>query len=204
MQRLPSAPSLPAPPPGTAASDVAEHALATSAGPSYSRNSTRPSGVVPKPLRKVHSELHFPVGFGPAVTREEAKSPLTTFAGKVDLWAKKAATGQGQMIDTAVRWLMIADRTNARTLDMRGLRLTSLPDCLHELTFLAELNLSHNRLRSIPELPKSLTSLDVRFNDDVELPAIPRTLHELKVDPSVAVRKLQEMEALSIMLRGSL
>lgn len=177
---------------------------ATSAGPSYSRSSTKPTGVIPKPLRKVNSALHFPVGFGRATSQELAASPLTTFAGKIDHWANTAMTQQGQDITMAARLLNFADRTGAESLDLRGLRLTSLPDCLHELNSLKELNLSNNQLKEIPLLPKSLTSLDLRENEAVELPAIPRTLHELKVDSSVAARKLQEMERLTMQLRESL
>lgn len=191
----------------TLASDdtpVAAQPQYASAGPTYMRNSTRPTGTIPKPLRKVSSNMHFPVGFGPATSQELAASPLTTFAGKLDQWANTAVTQQGQDIYTAVRLLNSADRTQAETLDLQGLRLTSLPDCLHELDSLKELNLSNNRLGTIPPLPRFLTKLDLRRNGNVELPVIPRTLRDLKVDPSAAARKLQELESLSMILRESL
>lgn len=177
---------------------------AASAGPSYLRSATKPSGVIPKPLRKINSHMHFPVGFGPATSKEQAASSSSTFAEKIDHWANTATTEQGQNINRAVQLLNFAEQTGAETLDMRGLRLTSLPDCLHELSSLEELNLSDNRLGEIPPLPRFLTSLDLRRNEAVELPTISRTLHDLKVDPSVAARKLQEMERLAMKLRESL
>ena len=138
-----------------------------SAGPSYLRRSTKPTGVISRPLRKVNSEMHFPVGFGPATSRELAASPSITFAGKISHWTNTAMTQQAQNVTTAARLLNFADQTGAESLDMRGLRLTPLPNCLYKLNSLKESNLSNNRSGKIALLPKFLTSLDLRKNEAV-------------------------------------
>lgn len=176
----------------------------SSAGPTYKRNSTLRGRALPKPVRAASSDLHFPVGFGPATTQDEAASPLTTFSGKIDVWARTARTEQGQNIGTAERLLNLAYKNGSESLNLEGLRLTSLPDCLGELNSLKVLNLSNNRLGKIPPLPRSLTSLDLRDNEAVELPAIPRPLRDLRVDPSVAASKIKELELQILKLRESL
>ena len=204
MQRLPAPRPLQISHSAIDDAPVTANPQAVSAGPPYTRNATRPTGRIPKPLRKSSSDLHFPVGFGPATTQEQARSPLTTFAGKVNQWASTASTLVDQDITKAVRLINFADRTHAETLDLHGLRLTTLPNCLHEMHSLKKIDLSQNMLSEIPPLPKFLTSLDLRDNEGVKLPAIPEGVRELKVDPLIAAANIGELESLIMKLKVNL
>ena len=59
-------------------------------------------------------------------------------------------------------------------------KLTSLPDCLAQLTSVTHLKVSFNELGALPALPPALTILDVRVNVLLELPHLPQTLTTLE------------------------
>ena len=73
----------------------------------------------------------------------------------------------------AVRRITLCYHNMSITLDLRGLRLRTLPNELFQLRFLTNLNLSNNRLEIIsPEIAnlQSLRELDLRYNQLTTLP----------------------------------
>ncbi len=67
------------------------------------------------------------------------------------------------------------------TLDLSGQNLGTLPDCLYELRFLDNLNVSGNELVTLPRLPPRLTQLTASENSLVSLPALPPHLTHLSL-----------------------
>ncbi len=73
----------------------------------------------------------------------------------------------------ALRRIEKAERTRAKSLSLRGMRLTALPEGIGELSALTELDLSANQLTALPEeigQLSALTYLDLRENQLTELP----------------------------------
>lgn len=82
----------------------------------------------------------------------------------------------------AISRIQQAHRTNAAELDLSRLQLTQLPDCLDMLSSTVVLNVSQNRLTSLPAMPPSLLALDVRANQLVSAHTIPANLRALSTN----------------------
>lgn len=137
-------------------------------------NRIRPS-VLP-PLRSVKSANCFPEGFGAALPVAQQPMPEATFSRLLTQWVRGGAVDEwaGRMV--AAARMREARTQSGASLDLQDLKLSSLPDCLHGLTRLEQLDASGNRLGALPALPKKLTRLTVAGNRLTALPDLPDTL----------------------------
>ncbi|MES2832116.1 MAG: hypothetical protein V4695_09000 [Pseudomonadota bacterium] len=92
---------------------------------------------------------------------------------------------QAARIEAASR-LTEAHASNAFSVNLSGLGLTTLPDCLSKLN-VTELYLQDNKLVSVPglpmpELPHGLTTLHAHNNSLTFLPTLPKSLTNLNVE----------------------
>jgi Leucine-rich repeat (LRR) protein len=78
----------------------------------------------------------------------------------------------GEKIETALR-------TGATELDLRGMKLTELPESLGQLTQLQRLFLHQNQLTALPDWLGRLSQLDMLFLDENQLTALPESLGRL-------------------------
>lgn len=102
-----------------------------------------------------------------------------TFDEKITQWAQQPAPGEVRQLAAAN--LKAARDDKAPWLTLRNLNLTSLPDCLAELTSATAINLAGNCLAVVPELPATLEELNVESNYGVRLPALPPALTILRI-----------------------
>ncbi|MEG5172578.1 leucine-rich repeat domain-containing protein [Microcoleus sp. B3-D7] len=72
-----------------------------------------------------------------------------------------------------------AQQEGAITLDLREMKLRSLPESITSLTQLQQLNLCENQLRSLPESIASLTQLQRLYLDDNQLRSLPESIASL-------------------------
>lgn len=59
--------------------------------------------------------------------------------------------------------------------------LSSLPDCLSDLTWVKTLNVSGNKIKKLPPLPPHLTTLEASENRKIDLGVLPESLEVLSV-----------------------
>lgn len=89
-----------------------------------------------------------------------APTRLETLNMELSFWENEAPCDtekiQRKEASTKIRNAFSED---SMTLLLDGLNLTSLPNCLHKLTCLRQLQISNNKLRELPELPASLVVL---------------------------------------------
>jgi hypothetical protein len=88
----------------------------------------------------------------------------------------------------AARRIRDAYQNGASTLDLRGLTLTSLPDCLSQITSLTSLLISDNNLAVIPNLPENLTFLDASCNEITTLTNFPDSLKDVSLHTNSLTR----------------
>jgi internalin A len=79
----------------------------------------------------------------------------------------------------AVQRIEKAKLSNATELNLRGLKLTSLPESLGQLSQLQDLNLSRNELTALPESLGQLTQLQILDLNENELTVLPESLGQL-------------------------
>ncbi|MES2832992.1 MAG: NEL-type E3 ubiquitin ligase domain-containing protein [Pseudomonadota bacterium] len=97
-------------------------------------------------------------------------------------WSIEPPEGERANRSEAANRIRQTHLTNATTLDLHGLGLSSLPDCLDMLTSVNKLLLGANQLSSLPSLPSSLRLLDLRYNRFVSASTIPASLQLLSID----------------------
>jgi hypothetical protein len=93
-------------------------------------------------------------------------------------WRDQLAPGEGR-VEAATR---IMDNFVSKELriDLNYLNLSTLPPIMHHLLWLKELNLSHNNLNALSQLPTELDSLDIDHNQFTALPKnLPKNLSHL-------------------------
>ena len=59
--------------------------------------------------------------------------------------------------------------------------LTSLPDCLSELTWVKTLSVSGHNIKKLPPLPPYLSALEASYNEEIKIGVLPETLELLSV-----------------------
>ncbi|MFL9989004.1 NEL-type E3 ubiquitin ligase domain-containing protein [Paraburkholderia sediminicola] len=101
----------------------------------------------------------------------------------LDAWIAESPHERRQRLDAAAK-IRICYKTHSSKLDLSGLGLTSLPDCLHLIHRVTNLSLSRNRLRALPECLGSLRNLellDLSYNSLEQLPPNTGQLEDLAV-----------------------
>ena len=130
------------------------------------------------------------VGASPAARRTDAGEAIASrtlphsvvFNRRLTQWVQS-----GPAWEEVTRWevlgrILNAYRTQTPQLSLNNLQLTSLPDCLHDLHSLEELNLESNVLTDIPRLPPGLLKLTLSDNRLATLPKLPERLRQLWAD----------------------
>lgn len=96
-------------------------------------------------------------------------------------WLKMhSQLGLGVQASCAVDKIILAYRTGARLLDLSGLHLHSVPDCVTLLTQLRHLYLRDNRLKTLPADFGQLTQLQHLWLGDNQLTDLPRSVASLQ------------------------
>ena len=96
-----------------------------------------------------------------------------TFEHRLSAWVADCPPDQRRGRHAAAEKIATAHRNGASKLELIDMALTSLPDCLCELTALRELEVGVNRLTGLPALPKGLTALHAAANALETLPELP-------------------------------
>ncbi|MES2832991.1 MAG: NEL-type E3 ubiquitin ligase domain-containing protein [Pseudomonadota bacterium] len=97
-------------------------------------------------------------------------------------WVDSSSTSERLGRQTAAERIVLTRQNNSQELDLHGLHLTSLPNCMLNLTSVQTLHLSDNMLGSLPALPPSVRNLDVGNNRLTHHTAFPPTLNLLHVE----------------------
>ena len=106
-----------------------------------------------------------------------AAPPLPSIDKLLDEWVQ-AEPGQATARQQAATLIQRCRSEKQPKLDLSGLELDTLPDCLDRLA-LRELNVTDCRLQVLPRLPPTLTALTVRQNNLTGLPPLPAGLVKL-------------------------
>lgn len=134
-----------------------------------------------------------PARTGPApssATRRAANSRLPTIGERISYllaarranpsddilkeWLHGADDGEQEGRQIAVARIKAIQPDDGASLDLKGLQLSSLPDCLRHCTNLVQLDASFNRLTSLPTLPSTLLKIDISNNQLNSLPEFSR------------------------------
>ena len=151
--------------------------------PAGTRVTRQPATRAPVPARGRQG-----VGTGANIgtRRALASRPRPTSAAllfrTISTWQLTAPHGERRIRAVAGDAIIAAytNRSSELRLDLGP--LTTLPDCLYQLTALQELSVVDNYLKKLPELPGDLKILEVGGNDLQRLPHLPASLHTLKAD----------------------
>ena len=106
-----------------------------------------------------------------------AGGPPRSIDQLLDAWVH-ADPGQTEARQQAALIIRHCQNEQHSHLDLSGLDLRTLPDCLERLALL-ELTLTDCRLQRLPQLPPTLTALNVRQNRLIALPPLPASLIKL-------------------------
>ncbi len=104
---------------------------------------------------------------------------------EVALWEADAPPSEAAARRAAGLRILMANNSSPRReveLDLDGLGLSTLPNCLANLRSVAALNVSDNNLTELPSLPPALKHLAASANQLVRLPVLPEGLIVLEVD----------------------
>lgn len=88
-------------------------------------------------------------------------------------WLNEACAQERVGRQTAVARIKSVKSSGVDSLDLQGLELTTLPDCLGRCANLGQLDVSFNRLISLPTLPPTLLKIDMSNNQLNSLPELP-------------------------------
>jgi Leucine-rich repeat (LRR) protein len=144
---------------------------------------TRPINVanMPAPVGNSQSQRRTAA---PRSANNDAPSPETLCRQELAQWVTNAARNSPEAKSQADVTNAILDSCMSQTpsLELNAGHLTSLPNCLSAMTWLNELTINNGRLTALPELPQTLTDLDVHTNELAALPKLPQTLTRLDAD----------------------
>ncbi len=110
--------------------------------------------------------------------RETLKSAIVqdNFLAGLQAWVDLAALEEGGSRVVAMEKMIDAKRKRSANLSLYGLRLSSIPEQIGDLTALTSLNLACNRLTILPEQIGNLTALTSLDLSDNRLTALPHSL----------------------------
>lgn len=106
--------------------------------------------------------------------------PVTTQSSvdqQLKSWIKSAPPGEkAQRLAAAKRISLATNDKTQNTLDLSNLQLTSLPDCLAQLSHIKNLKLSGNMLTVLTSLPPELEALNAWGNQLTSAPTLPNSV----------------------------
>jgi len=111
----------------------------------------------------------------------ERLAPKQLFKKELARWLCCASASEGSGRQVAAERIADAFKNHASALQLSGLRLKSLPECLHRLKTVQQLHLDNNCLTKLPALPKKLSLLCANRNQLRTLPELPAELVNLEV-----------------------
>lgn len=144
------------------------------------------SGAQPSDISRLRREfagLQRPTGSQSRALGTLATANRTAnFNDTLARWAHLGPPGESISRNQAMAEIKAARDQHSTALDLTELNLTSLPQCLSELTSLEKLDVSDNCLTQLPPLPPALIELKANYNDMTHLPALPASLQYLFVE----------------------
>lgn len=107
----------------------------------------------------------------------------TAFDRTLNAWAGRGQPEEAADRQTAAARIAAAKASSKKnmTLKLAEMQLTSLPECLDQLTGVTKLAIDHNDLQALPPLPPRLKQLDAGANRLASLPDLPANLRNLEV-----------------------
>ena len=131
-------------------------------------------------LEKLSAMMVFQVDQQQIFTEESSEN--SQFEADLQSWVeteKQNHPGNSQNIHRAQQRILRAFETEATTLNLEGLKLSSLPACIGQLSNLTELHINNNLLTYLPESIGDLTNLTKLIVNHNQLTSLPDSIGKL-------------------------